>query len=250
MTQIEQNAVIIFVPLLLTIVAQLSSLARDAVKEAGNWEQPPLLLPFSEGSVLPNLGRLNYLHATNYLLLLMGFILVVAMEPANGPLVKNLLGLMVLIVWLQLPLLEVDEYAAIRAGGDGDSVGGDGETDGQILWSLYLHVAATLAVAVYVVAFLPEAEVLTSVDLFSPEPDAVLQAAHPRSQAGLAALLVVAVVGFLALFRREVRGFEEPGPGEDDDGATDAGDSTDAEGADDEGAGTAQADDEAEAEAT
>lgn len=203
----RSEIVTLFVPLVLTIVAQLTSIARDTVENASDWKQPPLLLPFSKEGILPSLGRLNYLHFTNFVLLLLCFILVDSMGQDGNPLVKNLLGVMVLLVWLQLPLLEIDEYAAIRDGGRSPTA--------RVPWSLYVHFAGTIAAAVYVVGFFPATEVLTTVDMFSPTTGALDEATHPFSQAGLVALVLVTVGGFLWQFEREVEAANrEDGTGE------------------------------------
>lgn len=190
MASIDQGAITIFVPLIFGVVAQLSALARSFADRADDLVgNQPILLPVSEWSTAPNLGRLNYVHATNHLLLTSSFLLVGALETG---VVKNVLGLLVLLIWLMLPLLEVDEYDGIREAG-------------KLPLSVYFHAGSTLLVAGYLVAVHDPGVLLETGDLYAPQLSTLT--AHPGqvgSVGGLSILWFASVYGYLRLLEWDV----------------------------------------------
>jgi hypothetical protein len=113
------------VPLLLLLVVEFSSLARDTGNELDELaKSEPAVNLFTRpkkckkrrltsklSRYWPNLGRLNIIHFTNVVVLYTGFILVLNVDPSPF---KTSIALIISIVWLQLPLLEIDEYSMIR----------------------------------------------------------------------------------------------------------------------------------------
>lgn len=202
-SEIGVQTTTIFVPLLLVIVQRLSNLARQIADQPTDLvDSEPLFVPgLAENQpsgwllrvrkIVPELGHLNYLHTTNMALLSGAFILVVAVEAA---LVKNILGLVVLLIWLQLPLLEIDEYRAIRE---------------SIVYpkSLYFHLIGTVATASFLIGgwgFQPGL-FLESTDLLSPNMRMILEhKAQLLASLLLLVLLLGTSYGFLWLFEGEV----------------------------------------------
>lgn len=191
MAGIDQGSVTIFVPLVFGVVAQLSALARTMADEAQDLvDKEPVLLPVSDWSAIPTLGRLNYVHATNNLLLTASFLLVGVLDAG---VVKNVLGLLVLLVWLLLPLLEVDEYGEIR------------ET-GNLPLSLYFHVGSTFVVAGYLVFVHDPAVLLREGDLYSPQVSTLAGNPGQVLSVGLLGVLWLAsVYGYLRLLEWDVK---------------------------------------------
>ncbi|MFB6210407.1 MAG: hypothetical protein ABEI76_02610 [Halobacteriales archaeon] len=194
--EISTQTVTFFVPLMLVIVERLTNLARSLANQPAQLiDSRPLFMPGEEKRYLPNLGRLNHLHATNMALLAGAFILIAAIEASA---VKNILGLLVFVIWIQLPLLEIDEYGEIR-----DNV--------VYPWSLYFHIVISIVIAAFIAGFggFDPGEILETADLFSPTIAIITQ--H-QQQAGagilLAALWLIGVVGFLLLFEREAKSIE------------------------------------------
>jgi hypothetical protein len=203
------------VPLLLVIVERLATMARGIAEDPrGLVDKPPVFTP-NRGPVgansppdrwlrMPWVSRLNHLHLTNMALLAWAFIIVVASDPG---LVRNVLALVVGIVWLQLPLLEVDEYDEIQA-------------NVSIPWALYLHVAGTVAMALLIVTsggFTPGLY-LSEVDFLSPDPGMVVD--HGRHLVRLLVIVGVFLVttfGFLRLFERQVRNVTQTATNDRDD---------------------------------
>lgn len=194
----------VLVPLLLVIVERLTNFTRGIAETPEELlGSEPLLLPGKTSdenqtgllgvrSRVPQLGRLNYLHTTNMLLLSGAFVIVAAV---GNVLVKNVLGLVVILVWIQLPVLEIDEYGAIR-----DEISSPK--------SLYLHIAGTLAVAGLLAGgfgFEPGL-FLERTSFLAPDIETIL---NHKTQ--LTASLLVAVClfgtsfGFLWLFEHEAK---------------------------------------------
>ncbi|WP_276282788.1 hypothetical protein [Halorussus caseinilyticus] len=139
---------------------------------------------------LPQLGRLNYLHSTNMALLSGAFVLAVTVDT---PLVGNVLGLVVLLIWLQLPLLEIDEYGTIRENIKHPK-------------SLYVHIAGTLLLALLLTGgwgFQPGL-FITHTNLFKPDVETFLQYDHQLLSSLILALsLFGTTLGFLWFFEQE-----------------------------------------------
>lgn len=113
---LEPSQISFLVPLLLVIVERLATLTRSIADEPTDFtDTRPLLAPVSEPTdtgassegfhLVPRLGRLNILHLTNVSLLTAAVVLLAGTEPG---LITNVLALLVAVIWLQLPLIEVD----------------------------------------------------------------------------------------------------------------------------------------------
>lgn len=185
MASVDQTAVTLFVPLVFAIVGQFSGLARalspdeDGETVTG---QPPLLFPWSNRA-LPSLGRLNLVHGTNVFLLANTFLLVSALDSS---LLRGVLALIVLVVWLQLPLLEVDDYGTILG-------------VGCYPLSIYFHGISTMVVAWYVVARAPADVVTLEGDLLEGELLATLGSPELRPLLAFLGLLAASAAGYLHL---------------------------------------------------
>jgi len=190
------------VPLLLVIVERLATLTRSIAENPGDFaDSRPIFAPLANGDdagatsdefhIVPRLGRLNFLHTTNVGLLAAAFVLLAA---TSQDLVTNVLALVVAIVWIQLPLLEIDIYDDIRD---------------VIQWpaSLYAHIATGLICMIYIAGFggFEPGLFLRTADVFQPELG--LLVSNPV-QATTSVLLVGIILGssgvFLHLFEREV----------------------------------------------
>ena len=203
------------VPLLLVVVERFTSLVRDeTANPADVVGSRPLLTPLSllsrgrsapdELGLFPRLGRLNVVHATNVVMLGAAFVLLAS---TSGSAVRNVLSLVVAVVWLQLPVLEVKGYDAVRDAG-------------IVPVSLYWHVLGT-GLIVGGVLFVPSFETgalltaeLTVQDVVSLAPafQDQLLAILPI---GLVALVVVGV--FLKLVEQELLGAARAADGDDTD---------------------------------
>jgi hypothetical protein len=141
----------------------------------------------------PHLGRINVFHGTNVIVLLSAFALVLTVE--SSP-IRNVTALVVAIIWLQLPLLEIDEYKSIREAGIPPV-------------SLYWHMVTTLGVMTLMIGLprydpgqlLREIQVLqgkaTNLTEFTPQIRGILL---------LSALALVSVAVYLKLAEWELLG--------------------------------------------
>lgn len=189
-TSVTPETVTFFVPLMLVIVERLSNRACEIADDSEDLiNSKPLFVPDRMNQWLPGLGSLNYLHATNMAVLLLSFVLITAIE--TQPL-KNVIGLLVVIIWLQLPLLEVDAYGQLRDRAD------------NFLPSLYFHISTTLLLVVIIAGPFESGKILESVDLFSPR---IISIFGYQGQLIAGSVLVVlwlgSVLGFLRLLARE-----------------------------------------------
>lgn len=97
----------LILPILVLIVVELSSIAREVdLKKAVNNDHPPLLLPNSTGAIIPNLGRFNFIHGFNTTLILFG-VFSLSHPRVDLPFISSLI---LFVLWAALPMLEVDEY--------------------------------------------------------------------------------------------------------------------------------------------
>lgn len=129
MVNIGKDATLIFVPLVIGLVVQMSNVVRNA-DELGD---SPFFLP---GKLVPSLGQLNFTHGSNMVLLLGCYLLLLQLS-SEYAMVRTLLTIFVLLVWLQLPLLEVADY-------------GSKVSESRLVSSFHFHVLSTLAIAGYV----------------------------------------------------------------------------------------------------
>jgi hypothetical protein len=203
------------VPLLLVVVERFTSLVRDETADPADVVgSRPLLTPLSllspgqgdpdELGLLPRLGRLNVVHATNVVMLGSAFVLLVAADPSA---VRNVLSLVVVIVLLQLPVLEVSGYDAVRDAG-------------IVPVSLYWHVLGTglTAALAFTVRQFEPGELLTSKQALTSGTDVISQ--FQEQFLGLVPVLlaVALVVGvFLKLLEQELLGAARAGDGDDTD---------------------------------
>jgi len=102
------------VSLLVLIVVELASFARDETEELSELVGTPVLFRMDRLDWWPTLGRLVVIHGLNLAVLAVAAMLVLSVS--NG-VVRNALLIVVLLVGLTLPMLEVGEYQAIRQAG-------------------------------------------------------------------------------------------------------------------------------------
>jgi hypothetical protein len=102
------------VSLLVLIVVELASFARDETEELSELVGAPVLFRMDRLDWWPTLGRLVVIHGLNLAVLAVAAMLVLSVS--NG-VVRNALLIVVLLVGLTLPMLEVGEYQAIREAG-------------------------------------------------------------------------------------------------------------------------------------
>ena len=129
----------IFVPLLFLVVIELSKLAKEInLEKAVKEDYHPFLVGFWPGlskflEKVPNLGRFNFIHGMNFVLLSLA-----AFE--LGQLSGAVDFVLFLVVWLMLillPVFEVDEYDSILKTGRP--------------WSFLVHAALGSIAVLYVI---------------------------------------------------------------------------------------------------
>jgi len=185
MVEVERGVAKIFVPLVIGIVIQLSNIERG--RDGGPAklvDMDPFFLP---GSRVPQLGRLNFVHGTNLILLLGCYLLATALDPG---LFRTLLVIFVLVVWLQLPILEVKEYGILL----------EAESFPR---SLDFHLVTTLALAAYVWEFGSLARIASSTNTTLLEWSDFLRN-------GIVVLLFASWFLFLHALQREIDDGEPP----------------------------------------
>jgi len=98
------------IPLLFLVVTQISSAGRemDLVEVAG--EHNPFVFSFLPDRVFPNMGRFNFIHGTNMVVLIVA---VVTSAGLTSGLQSRLLVAVSITLWIVTPALEVDEYDQI-----------------------------------------------------------------------------------------------------------------------------------------
>lgn len=211
---VTQDTVTILVPLMLVIVERFSTLARGMT---GNYEDlagsTPFFMPDKvvpngiykgqlNKTILPELGRFNHLHVTNTAILALSFILI---TPIDTKPLKNVLGMLVALVWVQLPILEIDAYGEIRE-----------EMNGAYPGSMYFHIVTTLLLIAAIAGPFESGKILTSIDIFSSE---IVKVVGFQDQmiagGGLIVLWVGSWFGFLHLFENEVESANGAGDGYD-----------------------------------
>lgn len=189
MSEISETALTLFVPLAIGLTAQFSSFAREpTTAEIGSViDSKPLVVPFI-WSWMPTLGRINFVHATNYLLLLGGLILVAAFE--GSAVLRNVLGILLVFVWLQLPVFEVGRYAEIR--------------EENLPLSLYFHAISTFVVVAYVTMYFTPGKMVEDFDLLSPNLSQIAASNQLLDISVLAMLVIVNVFVFLKLLESDL----------------------------------------------
>lgn len=177
----------LFIPLLFLVVTEISAIARDLdLKSIASDELPPFWIGLfyaldsaPDGRVdIPQLGRFNFIHGANLAIITLGFVLVTATTDGFS---GQVVALLTWIVWVMLPVLEVDEYEAIL------------ETGRPV--SFYHHFAVSTVAALFAYFYDDALRAL------SVSRTAVTTAAFA---AGLVALYYAALYGFLALLKREL----------------------------------------------
>lgn len=98
------------IPLLFLVVTQISSAGRemDLVEVAG--DHNPFILSFFSKGVFPNMGRFNFIHGVNVIVLVVA---VVTSAGLTTGLQSRLLVAVSITLWVVTPALEVDEYDQI-----------------------------------------------------------------------------------------------------------------------------------------
>jgi hypothetical protein len=98
------------IPLLFLVVTQISSAGRemDLVEVAG--DHNPFVFSFLPNGVFPNMGRFNFVHGMNMVVLI---IAVVTSAGLTTGLQGRLLVAVSITLWVVTPALEVDEYDQI-----------------------------------------------------------------------------------------------------------------------------------------
>ncbi len=189
------------VPLLLLLVLQFASLTREVGESSSelvgvNPLGTPVSWLSSDGDdgtrLLPRLGRINVHHATNVGVLFAAFALVTRVNP--GP-VRNVVGLVAAIVWIQLPVLEIDEYDEIRDAGIPPI-------------SLYWHVVSTVGTLVFAVtseSFQPGLLLTDGVQLLANDSSKMI-VDQVISALPITVSFLVAIGGFLKLLEWELYG--------------------------------------------
>jgi hypothetical protein len=182
MVEVSNEVATIFVPLVIGLVVQLSNIER------GRDEGPAELIDtdpfFLSGGLVPELGRLNFVHGTNLILLLGCYLLAIELEPS---LLKTLLIVFVLLVWLQLPVLEVKQYGKIL---------NEGSTSIP-LRSFDVHIVTTLVTAAFVWQFGDLSQFVGAVNLTVLQPSDFLRNA-------VVLLVGLSWVGFLYQLNAEI----------------------------------------------
>lgn len=215
----------LLVMLLLVIVERFSTLARTATEQKSSFlGTPPIFVPTdteqrstyqngppslwftssessdstedgygisSLGQVLPKLGRLNHIHTTNMAVLTTAFLIVAATEPG---LIKNALGFVVVLIWLQLPMLEIKNY-------------GEHRKDRSYPVELYAHLLGTLLIVWYVMGsnvYEPGLFLRTPGSFSDPLQTFVKNPDQLLGVFGLAALVLGTTGAFLFLFECEI----------------------------------------------
>lgn len=104
----------LILPILVLVVVELSSAAREVdLEQAIRQDYPPMLLPQRQFNFLPRFGRFTFIHVTNASLLLGGIYLL-----STGSREFTILSAVILtVLWIALPMLEVEEYDDILAAG-------------------------------------------------------------------------------------------------------------------------------------
>lgn len=139
----DSGTVTTLIPLLFLVVTQLSTVGRDAdLDEAVEEERDPLGFPLFR-VIFPPLGRFNFIHGSNLVILSSGLVLITILSDGWVRIGTSLLTLVMFVV---LPVLEVDEYAKIL------------RSDAEIgpipnLYSFHVHVVFAVAITTYVFLF-------------------------------------------------------------------------------------------------
>lgn len=117
----EETSLSLFVPLIFLVILKLSDIAREVdLKEThGN---PPwdvvIWSTYGWGATLPNLGRFNFIHTANFYFAAAAFFIVHTVS-SNG-LNKIIFLILIGVVWILLPIFEVDEYDSISPSAEGE----------------------------------------------------------------------------------------------------------------------------------
>lgn len=136
----DTTAITTMTPLLLLVVTQLGSVGRETdLCAAVRQQRPPLGFPLLK-SIFPPLGRLNFVHGINLVVLNAGLVLVGVLS--NGW-VKVAMGLVMLGVFIVQPVLEVDEYSKILNPKNGANLL-------PYAYSFHVHVVFALVISAYV----------------------------------------------------------------------------------------------------
>ena len=123
-------------PIIVLVVVELSSVAREVSLEEAVVNQYPPLIFQKENILLPNLGRFNFIHGMNASLLIFGVYIL----SANSFRLAIISSLILFIVWVALPMLEIDEYDDILA-------------ERESIRSVHWHIASGIIVIPYTVIY-------------------------------------------------------------------------------------------------
>lgn len=117
----ELNTLPLVVPLLFLVVLKLCDIAREINLEEIQGNAPwdvPLWSTYGWGATLPNLGRFNFIHFTNFFLLLYAFnFTFISLESGDT---RLMLLMFIVLVWVLLPIFEVKEYDNIPPQEEGE----------------------------------------------------------------------------------------------------------------------------------
>lgn len=192
MVEFGGDVILLFVPLIIGVVVQLSNIVRNADDPGDD----PFVLP---GKIVPRLGQLNFTHGTN-LVLLAGCFLLALEHPKSA--YRNLLALFVLLIWLQLPTFEVRNYGKVQS------------KNGP-LTSFHFHVVSTFVVTGYIWTF-------GGVDVLVDSLDLNLFEEGDQIRNAIVLLLFAQWFGFLTLVSEEIASKEERHRSETDSTAADS----------------------------
>ncbi|GGM50632.1 hypothetical protein [Haloarcula argentinensis] len=132
----------LLLPIILLVVVELSGVAREVdLEEAVVKDYPPIFLPSEEFSIIPHFGRFNFIHGLNTTLILFG-VLLLSGPNSQLPVIS---ALILSVVWIALPVLEVEEY---------DDILLEGESATSIHW----HTGGGIIAITYAVMYDPHLE--------------------------------------------------------------------------------------------
>jgi hypothetical protein len=203
-TGLEASDLTTLVPLLLLLVGQFSSLMRNTGDSPSDligvnplWTPVSLLGgnrdDHSGVTLFPRTGRINAFHMTNVALLFSAFVLILAAEQG---LIRNILGLVIAIVWIQLPVIEIDEYDDIRNAGIPPV-------------SLYWHIITTFVAVTFAATsggYEPGRVFMNASEIWSKEGLSFLLSGHALVGTVLSVFTLIGVGGFLKTLEWELQG--------------------------------------------
>lgn len=177
----------LFIPLLFLLITEISSIARDLdLEKIASDELPPFWVGLfyflysdpRERITIPQLGRFNFIHGANLAIITLGFVLV---TETTGGFSGDVIALLTWIVWVMLPVFEVDEYEAIL------------ETGRPI--SYYIHFAVSTVAGLFIYSYDGVLNAISVTRTFVTTATFTV---------GVIVLYYAALYGFLVFLKREL----------------------------------------------